>query len=89
MAIKLGSNVKDSVTGYEGVAMGRTTWLYGCVRINIQGPVDKDGKVPDMICFDEDQLITVKKPKLPKKKDPKSPPAGDRPMSMRRKDPAR
>jgi len=41
--IKLGIRVKDSITGYEGVAIARTDWLYGCVRITIQGDLDKDG----------------------------------------------
>ena len=29
---ELGSRVKDSITGFEGFAVSRTEYLYGCVR---------------------------------------------------------
>ena len=60
MKIKLGQRVRDSITGYEGVAICRAEWLYGCVRITIQGDLDKDGKMPEAVCIDEDQLIVIK-----------------------------
>ena len=57
MKIKLGDKVKDPITGYEGTATGKTTWLYGCARIAVQAPTDKDGKVPSLEWFDELQLV--------------------------------
>lgn len=33
--IDLGSRVRDTVTGYEGVATGRGTWLTGCDRYHV------------------------------------------------------
>jgi len=88
--IKLGIRVKDSITGYEGVAIARTDWLYGCVRITIQGDLDKDGQVPDNVTFDEDQLTAipnaVKKANEKKKKDE---PAGDRSTPTRHANPQR
>jgi hypothetical protein len=42
--IKLGSKVRDSISGYEGIATARTNWLNGCVGICIEGPLAKDDK---------------------------------------------
>lgn len=59
--IELGDYVQDTVTGFKGVAVARTQWLYGCSRINIQPKIDKDGKLGDTISFDEPSLIILKK----------------------------
>lgn len=60
--IKLGDKVKDSVTGFKGVAIGRTTWLYGCDRITVQPEgVNKEGKLYETQSFDEPQLILIGK----------------------------
>lgn len=59
MLIKLGQKVRDRVTGLEGIAYGRSTWLFGCDRITIQPPVDKDGKVPDAWSCDEPQVEVI------------------------------
>ena len=57
--IKLGQKVRDRVTGLEGIAYARLTFLYGCDRITIQPAVDKDGKVPDAWDCDEPQVDIV------------------------------
>lgn len=59
--IKLGDKVIDSVSGFTGIAIGKTEWLHGCSRIVVQPSVDKDGKLPDTATFDEPQLNIVKK----------------------------
>jgi hypothetical protein len=56
MAVKLGSKVKDSITGYEGIAVQRIEYLYGCVRIGVEGKVGADGKVPGIEYFDEQRV---------------------------------
>ena len=58
--IQLGQKVKDPITGYEGTAVSKTQWLYGCTRIGVQAKIGEDGKVPEMYCFDEPQLESVK-----------------------------
>lgn len=63
--ITLGSEVVDRVTGFRGIAIGRTMYLNGCARVGIQPKVDKDGKVPDAIWFDEPQLKVLKESKVP------------------------
>ena len=57
--IELGQKVRDQITGLEGIAYGRTTYLYGCDRITIQPPVDKDGKVPPAWECDEPQVEVI------------------------------
>lgn len=59
--IELGDTVKDSVSGFTGKAVARTTWISGCDRIAVQPAVDKDGKLPDSMSFDEPLLVIVKK----------------------------
>ena len=65
--ITLGDKVKDPITGFKGVAVSRTEYLYGCIRIGVQGPVDKNGNVTDWAHFDEPQLENIE-PKKAKKK---------------------
>jgi len=59
--VKLGDNVKDSVSGFEGVIVSEHTYLHGCVRMTLQPKVDKDGKLPSTGTFDLPQLKIVKK----------------------------
>ena len=57
--IKLGVKVRDVVSGAEGVLMCRCEWLNGCVRSSFQPVRDKDGKVPEMITVDDEQLEAI------------------------------
>ena len=59
--ITLGDKVKDSVTGFTGIAIARTQWLHGCDRVTVQpDKLDKDGKVQGNETFDELQLEVIK-----------------------------
>lgn len=59
--ISLGDKVKDSITGFKGVAIARTIWLHGCARITVQADkLSKDGQIMDNQTFDEPQLIILK-----------------------------
>ncbi len=63
--INLGDEVRDIVTGFKGVAVGRTTWLSGCDRITIQPKgVNKDGKVYEACSFDIDTIEVLKAKKV-------------------------
>lgn len=52
----LGEEYEDSITGFKGIATSRTTFLYGCVRIGLEGK-GTDGK-PDEMVFDEQRLTS-------------------------------
>lgn len=66
MAIKLGDRVRDTYTGFEGIAIGRTEWLYGCTRITIESTTLKDGSPIKPESFDEQriELIEAAEPKV-------------------------
>lgn len=55
--ISLGGKAKDTVTGFEGIVVGITTWLNGCRRIGLQSPILKDGIPTDIVWIDEAQLL--------------------------------
>ena len=57
--IILGDEVRDTVSGFQGIAVSRHIYFQGCNRINVQPPVDKDGKLLDSSTFDEPQLEVV------------------------------
>ena len=57
--INLGDRAKDTVSGFEGIAVARHTYLQGCDRVSLQPPIDKDGKHLDPHTFDEPQLEIV------------------------------
>jgi hypothetical protein len=57
--IRLGNIVKDSITGFTGMAVGRTEWLYGCTRIAVESTELKDGKPVGAEWFDEQRIEVV------------------------------
>jgi hypothetical protein len=66
MAIKLGQKVKDTITDMEGIAIGRTEYLNGCIRILVQPRQLKDGVPVDAVWIDEPQLEIVADTPAPK-----------------------
>ena len=85
--IELGARVKDKITGLTGIAVGRTIWIHGCVRITVQPEEFKDGKPVDMTTFDEPQLEVVVPPEPAAK--PTGATGGPRPDAGRRSDVSR
>ena len=59
MAVQLGSRVKDVITGFTGIAVGYSQWMYGCNRIVIEGEALKEGKPIGTQWFDEQRIETV------------------------------
>ena len=62
--IKLGDEVKDTVTGFKGIAVARHNYLQGCDRISVQPKIDKENKLPEDKSFDEPQLTIIKQGKI-------------------------
>lgn len=58
--VDLGDEVRDTITGFEGVVVGITKWLHGCRRITVQPRTVRDGKVLDTATFDEPQIEVLK-----------------------------
>ncbi len=59
--IKLGSKVKDKVTGFSGILTSRTEYLYGANRLQIEAKVSKDGSAIITQWFDEPRVVIKKK----------------------------
>ena len=59
--IELGDEVIHKITGVKGIATSRTSYISGCDRFTITQKVQKDGKLPDALSFDEPELEVVKK----------------------------
>jgi len=60
--IKLGSKVKDSVTGFEGVAIARCEYLFGCISVQVQPEgMTEDGKMKPALWVDEQRLDVLSK----------------------------
>jgi len=62
--VNLGDEVKDSVSGFKGIAVAKHTYLQGCDRVSVQPSIDKEGKLPEAQTFDEPQLETIKQAKV-------------------------
>lgn len=67
--LQLGDLAKDKVSGYTGVIIARTLWLYGCERFVLQSREMKDGKPVESCSFDGPQLELVKTGILEAKND--------------------
>jgi hypothetical protein len=88
MAIELGDEVRDTITGFAGVVIGLTQWLHGCRRITVQPRELKDGKPIEAMSFDEPQLEVVKAANTPEPvKQERARTGGPRPEPQRRTDP--
>ena len=57
--VKLGSKVRDRITGFEGIAVSRCVYLNGCVPIGVESTTigEKDGEPKRRdIWFDEQRI---------------------------------
>ena len=54
--VTLGKTYKDNITGFEGVAISRTTYLNGCVHVALQAPKCEEGKPVEPQWFDEQRV---------------------------------
>lgn len=59
--IKLGQKVKDSITGFSGIATARCEYLNGCVSVEVRPTKLIDGKMIKSAWIDEQQLTTKSK----------------------------
>lgn len=57
--IELGDRVRDTYTKFEGIAVSRVDFLYGCARIGIESTEMKDGKPIGSEYFDEQRVELV------------------------------
>lgn len=58
--IQLGDRVKDRMTGFKGIVIGKHVFLTGCAKATVQPEELKDGKPLDSQWFDIQHLEVVK-----------------------------
>lgn len=63
--IDVGVEVKDHVTGFTGIVIGRANYLSGCDVYLVQPKLGVDGKMVDGIWFDDPRLYVVQEDKKP------------------------
>lgn len=70
VSIKLGDLVRDRVTGYTGIVVGITEWLYGGRQIGVQSRYLLGAKPQDPVWFDEGRITDCPEddPQRPRKK---------------------
>lgn len=73
--IKLGSKVKDSLTGFAGIAVAKTFWTGGEVTIAIEPDKLHEGKPQEVCSFHASriELIEVQKPPMSTNANPQAP----------------
>ena len=59
MKYKLGSLLKEKISGMEGIAVSHTTYLNGCVRYGIRSRDTKDGKPSETHFMDVEELELI------------------------------
>jgi len=57
----LGSEVKDTFTGFYGIVVCRCQWIHNCNTYGIQPKELKDGVPQEKQFFDEPQLTELRK----------------------------
>jgi len=56
--VKLGSMVRDRITGFEGVATGRAEYLHGCPTVLVESPQLEKGEIKKQ-WIDEPRLEVI------------------------------
>jgi len=63
---ELGTIAKDFVTGFEGMILGRTQYLTGCIQYGIcPQRLKQDEAFPDWVWLDESRLRTIEIEQIP------------------------
>ena len=65
----LGAEVEDLITGYKGIVIARTQWIYNCNTYGVRSTELKDGAPMEDKFFDEPALKEIKKQVVKPKTD--------------------
>lgn len=55
----LGNEVKDSISGFKGIAIGRAEYMTGCVQILVAAKNQNVGEKPAEYWLDEQRLVVT------------------------------
>lgn len=57
--LKLGTPVRDKITGFKGVLVGHVDYISGCSQGLVSPKVAKDGSFKESNWFDDQRIITL------------------------------
>ena len=69
--VELGDKVRDTVTGFTGIAVCKSIYLQGCDRVAVQAPVIKNETPQEWVYIDEPILEVLKKQAIKQSPDSK------------------
>lgn len=61
ITVNLGDEVKDTISGFRGIATGRLIFLTGCIRILVEAKNQKVGEKPTEWWVDEQRCKIIKR----------------------------
>ena len=62
MSVEIGDRAKDRISGFTGIVVTRSDWMNNCLRFGLQAErLDEKGHKPDVVYFDEPDLVVTKK----------------------------
>lgn len=61
MKIELGDEVKDNITGYQGIVVGLCEYVWQKESVGIQAKMNKEGDVNDVHWMDYNRIKIIKK----------------------------
>ena len=64
---ELGVEVKDQITDFKGIIIGRTQYLFGCNCYGVSSKALKNGEIVSAQWFDEGRLVVTGKGIKPEK----------------------
>jgi len=67
--IEMGWEVKDSITGFKGIVVCRTTHISGLVIVQVAAEKMKEGKPVEEQAFEERRLVKIEAKKVKHSKD--------------------
>ena len=60
IAIEMGDEVKDTITGFKGVVTGTASYITGCDQALVSPKIKKDGTLTEAHWFDVMRIVCVK-----------------------------
>lgn len=75
---ELGKQARDKITGFKGIIVGRSEFIFGCNRYGLSPKVGKDGRYMESEWFDEGRIVIIGKGVSPETVKVKKPGADGR-----------
>jgi hypothetical protein len=82
-ALNHADEVRDIITGFRGVIIGRCDYITGCNQYLVQPGLDKDAKFVESRWVDEDRLLVIDRKIFSRPTSASGLPGADKPAPRR------